>query len=84
MGTQEGGDDRHVGLGPADEEVDLQGVVAAGTADQLRRPRAVGIFPVAGGLLEVRLRQPLQDLRQATFQIIAVKSFHILRVFSAR
>ena len=81
MGTQDGGDHRHIGLGAAHQKMHggLRGL--AGRADQRPGALAVGVLAVAGGLLHIGAGQRLQDRRMRALHIITVKTDHIAAPF---
>ena len=76
MRPQEGAEDRGIGLGPADEEMDLRLRRFTRETDQLRRPLAMRIGAVAGGLLQVGLLQSLQDGGMTAFEVVAFEMDH--------
>ena len=75
--AEEGGDDRDVGLRAAHQEVHVGVRAVEDVADAPGGLRAVRILSVAQGLLQVCGLQRLQDLRTASFQIIAFEVEHI-------
>ena len=85
--AEQGGDDRDIGLRAAHQEMDVGVGAVEDIADAPGGFLAVRILPVAQGLLQVRGLQRLQDLRTASFQIIAFEMEHTLptdRIGSAR
>ena len=73
---EQGSDDGGIGLRAADQEMDVGVRAVEDEADHLGRFRAMGIFPVAGGLLQVCRLKGLEDLRTASFQVVAFEVEH--------
>ena len=82
VGPQCGGDQGHVGLCAAHQEVDSRILPGAFLTDVVRSGTAVVIGAVAGGLLVIGLDQPLQDALMAAFAVIAGKIDHGYSSFS--
>ena len=73
---QQGSDHGGVGLRPAHEEMDLGVRAAEDVADHVRRLAAMRILPVTQRLFQVCLPERVEDLRAASFQIIAFEMVH--------
>ena len=76
VGAQSGGDHRHVGLGAADQKVDVGPGGLAQIADQLGGTGAVPVRAVAGALLAVGLHQLFQYLGVGAGGIVTFKADH--------
>ncbi|MPM80409.1 hypothetical protein SDC9_127456 [bioreactor metagenome] len=76
MGPQGGRNHREVGLGAANEEMDVHILSFAIFPDKPGGLFAVDVFPVARRLLEVGLYQLFQYLRMGALAVIAVESDH--------
>ena len=76
IGAQGGGDHRLIGLGPAHQKFHRGLGRAAGLPDQLPGTLAVLIHGVAGGLLQIGLGQPLQNLGRGPLSVVTLEPDH--------
>ena len=76
MGPQGRRQDRQIGLRPAHQEVDRRVLPAAFAADQVSSALTVVVRAVAGGLLQIRLHQPVQDPLVTALAVITRKVYH--------
>ena len=80
---QHGRNDRRIGLGAADQEVDLAVRAGACLQDLPLGAFCVRVAPVAVQLLEIGFREPLQDFRMGPFRIVASEKDHNYLCLSA-
>ena len=78
IGPQSRRDHRHVGLGPADQDVDVHVFPAARLPDERSRLFRDRILAVARVLLHVGADHLFHDLRAASFIIVAIEHDHRL------
>jgi len=76
VGAQAGGNDSHVGLGAADENVDIHIVSSTGLFNQFLCFCRNFIFAVTNVLVHIGFDQTLQNGRLAAFVIVAIEINH--------
>ena len=63
----------HIGLGSSYQKMYGKPVISAGLADELRCPAAVRVFPVTGGLLQIRFHHSFHNPGMRAFVIVTLK-----------
>ena len=65
-----------IGLGPTGQKIDIRRRAAAQRPDLLRRALAIGVRPIAGQALQIRIRQAAEHRRVRPRDIITFKRYH--------
>ena len=82
VGLEQGSDDRQVGLGAANQKVDVRFRRIAEGPDQVTGLLADGVQAVAAGLDKVGIRQRLKDLGMGAFTVVIAEAVHGKNLFS--
>ena len=82
IGGQQRRDDRQVGLGAADQKVNIRFGSGADRPDQVTGLLADGVHAVAAGLDQIGVRQSLKNLGMCAFAVIVAEAVHEKNLFS--